>query len=85
MPVTWEGIFDGAVAIVGVLIANACWKRTAAHGREMGNLAKIAVACGLWWYGARLSLYRRGGADDALQEMYRAGALASGCDRQRRL
>jgi len=46
MPVTREGVFDGAITIVAVLIANAYWKRTAAHGREMGDLAKMAVAYG---------------------------------------
>ncbi len=46
MPVTWEGVFDGAITIVGVLIANAYCKRTTAHGREMGDLVKMAVACG---------------------------------------
>ena len=45
MPVTWVGIFDGAMTIVGVLIANAYWRRAAARGREMGDLAKIAVGC----------------------------------------
>lgn len=45
MPVTWVGIFDGAMTIVGVLVANAYWKRSAARGREMGDLAKIGVSC----------------------------------------
>lgn len=45
MPVTWVGTFDGAMTIVGVIIGTAYWKRTAARGREMGDLAKIAVGC----------------------------------------
>lgn len=45
MPVTWVGIFDGAITIVGVLIANAYWKRTAARRREMTDLTKIAFGC----------------------------------------
>jgi POT family proton-dependent oligopeptide transporter len=45
MPVTWVGTFDGAMTIVGVLIATAIWKRAATRGREMGDLAKIAVSC----------------------------------------
>jgi POT family proton-dependent oligopeptide transporter len=45
MPVTWVGIFDGAMTIVGVLVANALWKRLADHGREMTDLAKLAIAC----------------------------------------
>ena len=44
MPVTWESVFDEAITIVGVLMANAYWKRTTAHGREMGELAKMAFA-----------------------------------------
>jgi len=44
MPVTWVGIFDGAMTIVGVLIGNAYWKRTAERGREMSDLSKLGVA-----------------------------------------
>jgi POT family proton-dependent oligopeptide transporter len=45
MPVTWVGIFDGTMTIVGVLIGNAIWKRSAARGREMSDLSKLAVSC----------------------------------------
>lgn len=45
VPVTWVGIFDGAMTIAGVLIANALWKRLADRGREMSDLAKLAIAC----------------------------------------
>jgi POT family proton-dependent oligopeptide transporter len=45
MPVTWVGIFDGAMTIVGVFIGNAIWKRTAEKRREMSDLSKIGVAC----------------------------------------
>jgi len=45
MPVTWVGIFDGAMTIVGVLIANALWKRLATRGREMSDLAKLGISC----------------------------------------
>jgi POT family proton-dependent oligopeptide transporter len=45
MPVTWVGIFDGLMTIVGVLIGNAIWKRSAARGREMSDLSKLGIAC----------------------------------------
>ena len=45
MPVTWIGIFDGTMTIVGVLLANAYWKRSADRGREMGDIAKIGISC----------------------------------------
>jgi POT family proton-dependent oligopeptide transporter len=45
MPVTWVGIFDGTMTIVGVLIGNAIWKRSAARGREMSDLSKLGVSC----------------------------------------
>ena len=45
MPVTWVGIFDGMMTIVGVLIGNAIWKRSAARGREMTDLSKLGVSC----------------------------------------
>ncbi len=45
MPVTWVGIFDGAMTIVGVFIGNAIWKRSAERGREMSDLSKMAVGC----------------------------------------
>jgi POT family proton-dependent oligopeptide transporter len=45
MPVTWVGIFDGAMTIVGVLAGSAYWKRTAARGREMSDLSKLGVGC----------------------------------------
>jgi len=45
MPVTWIGIFDGTMTIVGVLIGNAIWKRSAARGREMSDLSKLGVSC----------------------------------------
>ncbi|MEP6832123.1 MAG: oligopeptide:H+ symporter [Gemmatimonas sp.] len=45
MPVTWVGIFDGAMTIVGVLLGNAIWKRSAERNREMSDLSKIAIGC----------------------------------------
>lgn len=45
MPVTWVGIFDGAMTIIGVLIGNALWKRLADRGREMSDLAKLGISC----------------------------------------
>jgi POT family proton-dependent oligopeptide transporter len=45
MPVTWVGIFDGTMTIVGVLIANAIWKRSAERGREISDLSKLAISC----------------------------------------
>lgn len=45
VPVTWVGIFDGAMTIVGVLVANALWKRLADRGREMSDLAKLGISC----------------------------------------
>jgi POT family proton-dependent oligopeptide transporter len=45
MPVTWVGIFDGAMTIVGVFIGNTIWKRSAEKGREMSDLSKLGVAC----------------------------------------
>lgn len=58
MPVTWEGVFDGAITIVGVLIANAYWKRTTCARTRDGKSRQDGG--GLWRYGARLSLHRRG-------------------------
>ncbi|MBS0480446.1 MAG: peptide MFS transporter [Proteobacteria bacterium] len=45
VPVTWVGIFDGAMTIAGVLIGNALWKKLADRGREMSDLAKLGVSC----------------------------------------
>lgn len=45
MPVTWVGIFDGTMTIVGVLIGNAIWKRSAERGREISDLSKLAISC----------------------------------------
>ena len=45
MPVTWVGIFDGTMTIVGVFVGNAIWKRTAERGREMSDLSKLGVGC----------------------------------------
>jgi POT family proton-dependent oligopeptide transporter len=45
MPVTWVGIFDGAMTIVGVFVGNAYWKRTAERGREMGDMSKLGLSC----------------------------------------
>ncbi|HUQ19643.1 MAG TPA: peptide MFS transporter [Gemmatimonadaceae bacterium] len=45
MPVTWVGIFDGSMTIVGVLIGNAIWKRSAERGREISDLSKLAISC----------------------------------------
>jgi POT family proton-dependent oligopeptide transporter len=39
------GIFDGTMTIVGVLIGNAIWKRSARNGREMSDLSKLGVSC----------------------------------------
>ena len=43
--ITWVGIFDGTMTIVGVLIGNAIWKRSAERGGEMSDLSKLGVSC----------------------------------------
>lgn len=43
VPVTWIGIVDGLLTILGVVVANRVWIRLAALGREPSDLTKIAV------------------------------------------
>lgn len=43
MPVTWVGTFDGLMTVVGVLLANALWKRTASQGKEIADISKLGI------------------------------------------
>ena len=47
VPVTWIGIADGVLTILGVWLSSRLWVRQEARGREPGDLAKIAIGCGL--------------------------------------
>lgn len=42
VPVTWIGIVDGLLTILGVVIASRVWVHLAARGREPGDFTKIA-------------------------------------------
>ena len=43
VPVTWIGIVDGVLTILGVMIASTIWIRLARRGREPGDLTKVAI------------------------------------------
>jgi POT family proton-dependent oligopeptide transporter len=43
VPVTWIGIVDGLLTILGVVVASRIWRRLAARGREPGDFTKIAI------------------------------------------
>jgi proton-dependent oligopeptide transporter, POT family len=43
VPVTWIGILDGVLTIVGVMLADRIWIRRAARGREPSDFTKIAI------------------------------------------
>ncbi|HEX8642951.1 MAG TPA: peptide MFS transporter [Allosphingosinicella sp.] len=43
VPVTWIGIVDGLLTILGVVIASRIWIRLAKHGREPRDLTKVAI------------------------------------------
>lgn len=43
MPVTWIGVVDGVLTIVGVMLANRIWIRQAKRGREPGDFTKLAL------------------------------------------
>ncbi|HEX8257400.1 MAG TPA: peptide MFS transporter [Allosphingosinicella sp.] len=43
VPVTWIGVVDGLLTILGVVIANRIWIRLARRGREPRDLTKIAI------------------------------------------
>jgi POT family proton-dependent oligopeptide transporter len=43
VPVTWIGIVDGLLTILGVILANRIWMRLAARGREPSDFAKMAI------------------------------------------
>jgi POT family proton-dependent oligopeptide transporter len=43
VPVTWIGIVDGLLTILGVILANRIWIRLAARGREPSDFAKMAI------------------------------------------
>ena len=47
VPVTWIGIADGVLTILGVWLVSRLWVRQEARGREPGDLAKIAIGCGM--------------------------------------
>ena len=43
VPVTWIGIVDGVLTIVGVIVANRAWIALARRAREPGDFAKMAL------------------------------------------
>ncbi|MDB5667531.1 MAG: transporter [Alphaproteobacteria bacterium] len=43
VPVTWIGIVDGLLTILGVVLASRIWIQLAARGREPGDFTKIAI------------------------------------------
>jgi proton-dependent oligopeptide transporter, POT family len=43
VPVTWIGIFDGVMTIVGVMIANRIWIRLGQRQREPGEFTKMMI------------------------------------------
>ena len=43
VPVTWIGILDGVLTIVGVMLADRIWIRQAARGHEPVDFTKIAI------------------------------------------
>jgi POT family proton-dependent oligopeptide transporter len=43
VPVTWIGILDGVLTIVGVMLADRIWMRQAKRGREPMDFTKIAI------------------------------------------
>jgi len=47
VPVTWIGIFDGLMTILGVIVANRIWTFLDRRGREPHDFAKLAIGYGL--------------------------------------
>lgn len=47
MPVTWFFTLDGVLTVVGTAAVVRLWRAQATRGREPGDLAKIAIGCGL--------------------------------------
>ena len=43
VPVTWIGIVDGVLTIVGVIVANRVWIALQKRGREPGDFTKMAI------------------------------------------
>ena len=43
VPVTWIGIVDGVLTIVGVIVANRAWIALQKRGREPGDFTKMAI------------------------------------------
>ena len=43
VPVTWIGIVDGVLTIVGVIVANRVWIALQQRGREPGDFTKMAI------------------------------------------
>ncbi len=43
VPVTWIGIVDGVLTIVGVIVANRIWIALQKRGREPGDFTKMAI------------------------------------------
>ncbi|MFC4294879.1 peptide MFS transporter [Novosphingobium tardum] len=43
VPVTWIGIVDGVLTILGVVVANRIWIALATRGREPSDFAKVAI------------------------------------------
>jgi POT family proton-dependent oligopeptide transporter len=43
VPVTWIGVVDGLLTIVGVMVANRIWIHQEKRGREPGDFTKIAI------------------------------------------
>ena len=47
VPITWVLVLDGLMTIASCWIAAGIWKRTAAHGREPGDIAKQGIGCAI--------------------------------------
>lgn len=45
VPITWVLVLDGLMTIASCWIAAGIWKRTAARGREPGDIAKLGIGC----------------------------------------
>ena len=47
VPVTWIGVVDGLLTILGVIVASRIWVAQQKRGREPGDLVKTAIGYGL--------------------------------------
>jgi POT family proton-dependent oligopeptide transporter len=47
VPVTWFSTLDGLLTIAGTAFAVRLWARQAKRGREMSDIVRVAIGCGL--------------------------------------